>query len=55
MAPSFLHAAEPSKLRVDFHNPAIGGFESPNVIRTDEYEFFPWYPALIVFDVYEPV
>ena len=38
-----------------FHNPAIGGFTSPALIRTAEHDLYPWYPDILVFHVYGPV
>jgi hypothetical protein len=38
-----------------FHNPAIGGFTSPSLIRTAEHDLYPWYPDILVFHVYGPV
>ena len=38
-----------------FHKPAIGGFQSPALIRTAEHDLYPWYPDLLVFHVYGPV
>ncbi len=37
-----------------FHNPAIGGFTSPALIRTAEHDLYPWYPDILVFHVYGP-
>jgi len=42
-------------VQFEFHNPAIGGFQSPNLIRTAEHDLYPWYPELLVFHVYGPV
>lgn len=42
-------------VKFTFHNPAIGGFTSPALIRTAEHDLYPWYPDLLVFHVYGPV
>ena len=39
----------------EFHNPAIGGFTSPNLVRTAEHDLYPWYPDLLIFHVYGPI
>lgn len=39
----------------EFHNPAIGGFTSPALVRTAEHDLYPWYPDLLVFHVYGPI
>ncbi len=38
-----------------FHNPAIGGFTSPSLVRTAEHDLYPWYPDLLIFHVYGPI
>ncbi|MFT5623106.1 MAG: hypothetical protein ACI9FZ_001036 [Bacteroidia bacterium] len=38
----------------EFHNPAIGGFTSPALVRTAEHDLYPWYPDLLIFHVYGP-
>ena len=38
----------------EFHNPAIGGFQSPNLIRTADHDLYPFYPDLMIFHVYGP-
>ncbi len=38
-----------------FHNPAIGGFKSPALVRTAEHDLYPWYPDLLIFHVYGPI
>ena len=38
-----------------FLNAAIGGFQSPALIRTAEHDLYPWYPDILVFHVYGPV
>jgi hypothetical protein len=42
-------------VKFTFHNPAIGGFTSPALIRTAEHDLYPWYPDILVFHVYGPV
>jgi hypothetical protein len=42
-------------VKFNFHNPAIGGFTSPALIRTAEHDLYPWYPDILVFHVYGPV
>lgn len=42
-------------VKFTFHNPAIGGFTSPSLIRTAEHDLYPWYPDILVFHVYGPV
>lgn len=42
-------------VKFSFHNPAIGGFTSPALIRTAEHDLYPWYPDILVFHVYGPV
>lgn len=39
----------------EFHNPAIGGFTSPALVRTAEHDLYPWYPDLLIFHVYGPI
>jgi hypothetical protein len=39
----------------EFHNPAIGGFTSPSLVRTAEHDLYPWYPDLLIFHVYGPI
>ena len=38
----------------EFHNAAIGGFQSPSLSRTAECDLYPWYPDLLFFHVYGP-
>jgi hypothetical protein len=40
---------------LEFHNPAIGGFTSPSLVRTAEHDLYPWYPDLLIFHVYGPI
>jgi hypothetical protein len=42
-------------VKFTFHNPAIGGFTSPALIRTADHDLYPWYPDILVFHVYGPV
>lgn len=42
-------------VKFTFHNPAIGGFTSPALIRTAEHDLYPWYPDILVFHVYGPI
>ena len=42
-------------VQFEFHNPAIGGFTSPNLVRTAEHDLYPWYPDLLIFHVYGPI
>ncbi len=39
----------------EFRNAAIGGFESPSLVRTAECDLYPWYPDLLFFHVYGPM
>jgi hypothetical protein len=39
----------------EFLNAAIGGFESPSLVRTAECDLYPWYPDLLFFHVYGPI
>ncbi|MBQ3388960.1 MAG: hypothetical protein IJG60_07095 [Thermoguttaceae bacterium] len=39
----------------EFRNAAIGGFESPNLVRSAECDLYPWYPDLLFFHVYGPI
>jgi len=48
-------AARFPAVKFTFHNPAIGGFTSPALIRTAEHDLYPWYPDILVFHVYGPV
>lgn len=42
-------------VQFEFFNGAIGGFESPNLVRTAESDLYPWYPDLLFFHVYGPI
>ncbi len=42
-------------VKFTFHNPAIGAFTSPALIRTAEHDLYPWYPDILVFHVYGPI
>ncbi|MEM7386354.1 MAG: SGNH/GDSL hydrolase family protein, partial [Verrucomicrobiota bacterium] len=42
-------------VRFVFENPAIGGFQSPDLLRTAAHDLYPWYPDLLVFHVYGPL
>jgi hypothetical protein len=42
-------------VQFEFHNPAIGGFTSPSLVRTAEPDLYPWYPDLLIFHVYGPM
>ena len=39
----------------EFRNAAIGGFQSPSLVRTAECDLYPWYPDLLFFHVYGPM
>lgn len=38
--------------RFEFANHAIGGYQSPVLIRTAEHDLYPWYPDILFFHVY---
>lgn len=40
--------------KFEFLNAAIGGYESPLLIRTADHDLYPWYPDLLFFHVYGP-
>lgn len=39
----------------EFLNAAIGGYQSPLLIRTADHDLYPWYPDLLFFHVYGPM
>jgi hypothetical protein len=38
----------------EFQNSAIGGYQSPLLVRTAEHDLYPWYPDLLFFHNYGP-
>jgi hypothetical protein len=41
--------------KFEFRNAAIGGYQSPVLIRTADHDLYPWYPDLFFFHVYGPM
>lgn len=42
------------EIAFDFQNLAISGFVSNNLVRTAEHDIYPYYPDLMIFQVYGP-
>jgi hypothetical protein len=42
-------------VKFEFHNAAIGGYDSSVLIRTADHDLYPWYPDLLFFHVYGPM
>lgn len=47
-------AARYPTVQFEFRNAAIGGYQSPMLIRTADHDLYPWYPDLLFFHVYGP-
>ncbi len=42
-------------VQFEFRNAAIGGYQSPVLLRTADHDLYPWYPDLLFFHVYGPM